>query len=260
MLPRSEVEAARRQLDELVFQQEYEASFVNFVGRIYYNFLQGNNCKPLRYNPLAPLMICYDFNVDPGVAVILQEQRIPGEYERDRNGIQMLDRPIIGTGVIGEVWIPANSNTPAVNRKIIQDWGDHKGQVIVFGDATGGSRGTAQTEGSDWDLVRRDLSKQFGDRLFFEVDKSNPTERARVNAMNSRCKSANGEIRFAVDPRQAPHLVTDLEGVRALEGGSGEIDKKHDPMLTHISDAVGYYVAKRFPVADRSAIIRPLHM
>jgi hypothetical protein len=41
--------------------------------------------------------------------------------------------------------------------------------------------------------------------------------------------------------------------VRLLDGGSGEIDKKHDPKLTHLTDAVGYYVAKRFPVRRDAA-------
>jgi hypothetical protein len=33
-----------------------------------------------------------------------------------------------------------------------------------------------------------------------------------------------------------------------LAGGSGEIDKKRDPELTHMSDALGYFVHARHPV------------
>lgn len=51
-----------------------------------------------------------------------------------------------------------------------------------------------------------------------------------------------------VDPQHAPQTVKDFEGVRLLEGGSGEIDKKHDPKLTHVTDAIGYYVARAYPV------------
>ena len=49
-------------------------------------------------------------------------------------------------------------------------------------------------------------------------------------------------------PYLAPNLHKDLEGVRVLEGGSGQIDKKNDPKLTHCSDAFGYYVVAEFPV------------
>ena len=51
-------------------------------------------------------------------------------------------------------------------------------------------------------------------------------------------------------------MVKDIEGVRVLEGGSGEIDKKSDPKLTHLSDALGYYVVKKHPVAGARSIIR----
>jgi hypothetical protein len=47
-------------------------------------------------------------------------------------------------------------------------------------------------------------------------------ERVRLNAVNSRLKSAAGDIRLMVDPVKAPHVVKDFEGVRLLEGGSGE--------------------------------------
>jgi hypothetical protein len=57
-----------------------------------------------------------------------------------------------------------------------------------------------------------------------------------------------------VDPARAPHVIKDLEGVRLLTGGAGEIDKKADPMLSHISDALGYLIAKEFPVAEPGRI------
>lgn len=244
ILPAKEIAAAKRDLDPLTYDQEYEASFVNFVGRVYYQFTDANKARLRdRYNPSQPLIVCLDFNVAPGVAAIAQELPFP-------NGL-------IGTAVIGEVWIENNSNTPAVCRKILSDWRDHEAGVQVYGDATGGARGTAKVEGSDWDLARKVLTggdsaqglKGFGDRVSLYVPNSNPAERARVNAMNSRTCSIDGTIRMMVDPSTAPHVVRDLEGVRTLDGGSGEIDKKIDPKLTHISDALGYYVNYRFPVS-----------
>ncbi len=240
ILPPEEIESARKDLDDLTFQQEYEASFVNFVGRAYYTYLEAVHGTRLRqnYNPKAPLCFWLDFNVAPGVAGVSQEMKLPVGN--------------VGTGVIGEVWIENNSSTPAVCRKLIQDWGKHEGRVMVYGDATGGARGTAQTEGSDWDLARRILRKHFGSRrVFFRVKDSNPTERARVNAVNSRLKSQDGTVRLMVDLAHAPHVATDLEGVRTLKGGAGEIDKAADPMLTHISDALGYFVDREFPVRDK---------
>jgi hypothetical protein len=255
ILPAAEIESARRDLDELTFAQEYEASFVNFEGRAYYAFSDANKIavRPL-YDPRQPLVICLDFNVAPGVAAVAQEMalRVGGML---KVGAQV-------TAVIGEVWIENNSNTPAVCRRLLTDWGRHEGRVEVYGDATGGARGTAQVEGSDWDLARKVLRdgdpsqgiKGFGPRVQFHVKPANPAERARVNAVNSRTRTAAGELRLLVDPAAAPHVVRDLEGVRTLKGGSGEIDKKADPKLTHISDALGYYLDFRFPVAPAPAV------
>jgi hypothetical protein len=237
-LPAVEVEAARRELDARTFQQEYEASFVNFAGRAYYVFeVDVHAAQVLRpqYQPEAPLGLCFDFNVSPGVAVVVQE------------GPR-------GTMALGEVHIPRNSNTPAVCRRLVADWGKHPGPVRLHGDATGGARGTAQVAGSDWELIERELRPVFGGRLTSRVPRANPGERARINAVNTRLQSGDGTVRLWVDPHACPNLVRDLEGVRVLEGGSGQIDKKADPKLSHLSDALGYYIAAEFPIdGDRAA-------
>ncbi len=258
VLPASEIEAARRQLDPLVFAQEYEASFINFEGRAYYPFSRLTHCAPLKWDKRRPLVLCFDFNVDPGICAVLQEQQLPGQFERGPEGVPLINRPIWGTGVLGEVWIPRNSNTPAVCRKIIEDWGDHEGAVLCYGDATGGARGSAKVQGSDWDLIKATLIAHFGDRLAFHVPAANPPERSRVNAVNSRLKSASGDIRLMVDANKAPHVVKDLEGVITLSGGSGELDKKINKLLTHISDALGYYVVKEFPISNNRMQRAPL--
>lgn len=239
ILAPEEVEAARLDLDPLTFSQEYEASFVNFEGRAYYAFDDKTNVERVynSYDARRDIAVCFDFNVEPGVAVVCQEMRF-------RDGT-------VGTGVIGEVHIPRNSNTPAVCRKLVNDWRGHQGLVNVYGDATGGSRGTAKVGGSDWDIVRRDLSAAFGQRLVMKVPPANPPERARLNAMNTRLMTTSGHFRLRVDPVGAPNVIKDLEGVRLLMGGSGEVDKAADRRLSHISDALGYYVVKEFPVQVR---------
>ncbi len=112
--------------------------------------------------------------------------------------------------------------------------------------------------GSDWDLIKATLRPHFGDRLYFKVPSANPPERSRVNAMNSRLSSATGEIRLMVAQGRCPRLVKDLEGVTTLKGGSGEIDKKANKELTHISDALGYYVVCEFPIHNTKMQKAPL--
>lgn len=243
ILSPKEIESAKRDLDELTYQQEYEGSFVNFSGRAYYNFNEKTNCAKLFYNPDKPISFCFDFNVDPGVAVVTQEQ----QFVDPKTG-----EPVPGyfcTGVIGEVYIPKNSNTVVVCNKLIADWKYHKSDILVYGDATGGNRGSAKVQGSDWDLVRATLSPVFN-RLYFKIPRKNPSPRARINAMNSRIKTISGDIRLQVDPAKAPYTVKDFEGVSLLKGGSGEIDKS-DLKLTHLTDALGYKIIMDFPVSGK---------
>ena len=243
ILPPSEIASAKRELDPLTFSQEYEGSFVNFEGRAYYPFIRDTHANEVcHYDPRLPLVFCFDFNVSPGVAAVCQEQMYMGKAPNVD-----LEKPI--TMVIGEVCIPHNSNTPAVCRKLIQDWKHHEGLVYLYGDATGGARGSSAVRGSDWALVEQELRPVFGGRIRDRVAKGNPKERERINAVNSRLRSADRTVRCLLDSHRTEYLQLDLEGVTLLEGGSGEIDKKLHDELTHISDAFGYYVEKKHPVA-----------
>ncbi len=233
---------AKRDLDELTYQQEYEGSFISFYGRAYYNFTEDNNCAKLTYNPDRPISFTFDFNVDPGTANVIQEQNCVDP----KTNVPLVNK--YASGVIGEVYIPRNSNTIRVCNKLIQDWKDHNNYIFIYGDTTGGSRGSAKVRGSDWDLVKATLLPVFGDRLIWRVPRRNPLERSRINAMNSRCMSLAGDVKLQVDPKRCPQTVRDFEGVGLLVGGSGEIDKKKDLSLSHLTDGIGYYINKEFPI------------
>jgi hypothetical protein len=67
--------------------------------------------------------------------------------------------------------------------------------------------------------------------------------------MNSRLKNTLGEVHLKVDPHKAPNVIKDFEGTSLIEG-TGELDKS-DLTFTHLTDAIGYYIEKRFPVKER---------
>ncbi len=243
ILDPDEIKSARSLLDPITYLQEYEAQFVSFQGAAYYQFSEENVKYPLQYQPHKPLIICFDFNVSPGVAVIAQE--FEGNYQY--NGDSLVGPPF--TGIIGEVYIRDNSTTPRVCNKIVDKYGNHKERVVCYGDSTGGARGTAKVSGSDWDLVEKILRPVFGHNFRLNVPRANPRERVRINAVNSRLQSVDKHIRLRLDQKSTPNLIRDLEGVR-LKDETGEIDKS-DLKLTHLTDALGYYVAREFPTIER---------
>jgi hypothetical protein len=56
------------------------------------------------------------------------------------------------------------------------------------------------------------------------------------------------ESHLMIDGDKAPNVIKDFEGVRILEGSAGEIDKKTDKRITHLTDGIGYYIAYKYPV------------
>jgi hypothetical protein len=239
ILPEDEIRQAKKDLDKLTYEQEYEGSFVSFTGRAYYSFTEPTHVGKYKqyYRKHRPIIFTFDFNESPGTAGVIQE------FKRS---------DIIGktlTGVIGEVYIPQNSNTIKICEKLIQDWGDHQGEIYCYGDSTGGAKGSAKVKGSDWDLVKTTLYPHFGNQLRFRVPKGNPRERVRVNSVNSRLLNIFGDVFLVVD-HTCKYMIKDFEGVRVIAGGTGEIDKKKDPKLSHLSDGVGYYIAKEFPILE----------
>jgi hypothetical protein len=246
-----EAEAARNDLDLLTYLQEYEGAFVTFAGRAYYAF--GDHCKgPARYDPSLPLVLCFDFNRNPGVAVAAQEQAQPAwlaARQPEASDVSTV------TAAVWECYIEPDSNTDRVCERIAAAWGDvHTGEVLLHGDPAGGARTAQAVEGSDWDIIENRLRPVFGHRLRHRYADAHPRVRVRVNAMNTRFKAADGTIRFAVDPSTCPMLVRDLEGVTCDD--AGEVEKVQGGPLTHLSDALGYYVAETHPCAGRRELTR----
>jgi len=98
------------------------------------------------------------------------------------------------------------------------------------------------------------MNATFGDRVNECWPRSHPAVRARVNALNTRLRTAGGLISMLIHPR-CRHLQMDLEGV-TLVPGTGDIDKKSDLELTHLSDGLGYYVEERWPIGGRGEVIQ----
>ena len=108
--------------------------------------------------------------------------------------------------------------------------------AVVYPDASGNARKSSSTK-SDHQILR-DAGFQVIAR------RKQPPVRDRVNAVNSRFKSASGEVRMTIDTTKCKELTADLERV---QWKGGDIDKSDDER-THASDGMGYAVEYLFPV------------
>jgi hypothetical protein len=237
-----EAEKARGDVDALTFSQEYEGAFVSFQGKAYYAFDPEFNCPPedkrAIYNPSYPLIFCHDFNRVPGTCVIAQELPAPDWLKKINQG---KDRDLVTT-YIDEVFFRQDSNTEKVCDELIRRWRKHTGTVNIHGDASGGAKVSSGVDGSDWDIVRAKLKPHFNIRECWP--RGNPPVRTRINAMNTRLRSADGYVSCIIDTKGCPMLIRDFESVTCNDAGDLE---KSEALLTHISDGASYYVAEEFP-------------
>lgn len=236
-----ELTSAARELDAKLFRQEFEASFENLTtGQAYYAFSSLENVARCEYRPAETLIWSLDFNVNPMCSVLVQ---------CSGGRVEVLDEMIL-----------ENANTVMACDAFFEktrEWQKRLGgamRVEVFGDASGHQRRTSGTA-TDWSLIREFFAARKG--LFtasISAGTSNPGVRDRIGLVNGRLCSASGERGLVVDPR-CKELIRDLQRVRWKADGFGqptsELDKT-DRMRTHVSDALGYYVAQRF--ARRGAI------
>ena len=236
-VPLQEVEAARRELDEKTFRQEFEASFeALFEGAAYYAFDRNGNVKALEFDRRQQLCWSLDFNVNPMCSVLAQ----------------VVD---VRVHVLEEMILP-DSNTREACEELLaragRYWQGGYGvaplNITVYGDASGEQRNSA-ADRTDWQIVRQFFGRHSDRfRAQFKVPSSNPTVKGRITAVNSLLRNHAGERRLLIDPR-CKELATDLERVSWKRDPNGntlaQLDKS-DPKRTHASDALGYLVDKEF--------------
>ena len=236
----AEIEAARADLDEKVFRQEYEASFESlYAGRAYYAFSRTDNVHPVAFDPRYPLCWALDFNIDPMCTVLCQ--MVGGDVR-----------------VLGEIVLP-NSNTWAaceVFRERVQPYLDAaRGNQIgivpitvrVYGDPAGTQRKTSADK-TDWRIVKDYFAGWRELPMENNVASAHPRVKARVNAVNAMLRNAHGVSRLVIDP-SCKELIADMDQVAWKTDAAGnavsELDKSNTKR-THVSDALGYLIEKEF--------------
>jgi hypothetical protein len=232
-----ELESAAQQLDERTYRQEFEAKFETLgVGRAYYPFDRAHHVHDFRFNPHLQLSWALDFNMNPLCSVLAQVQE---------NG---------GVAVLEELILPDSNTTAACEEFLSRTEKWFSGTplaVCVYGDSTGEQRRTSASR-TDWQIVK-DFFGRYPERFHatFRIPSANPPVKDRVNCVNARLRNHAGQYRVLVNP-SCKALIKDFEQVCWKSDPHGnslvELDKS-DPMRTHVSDALGYLVARVFPMS-----------
>ena len=210
-----EIEAARRDMGEREFLQEYEAQFIDYSGVIFYAFSEDNMKPAPLLDSTTPIYCGIDFNVDPMSCII-----------------STVDKDVIH--IIDEIEI-YGSNTLEMVKEIKQRYGNRA--TYMYPDASGAKRSTNSPGMSDHIIMSNNGFK-------LRVGKSNPPVLEAIASVNSRLKTSNGETKLYIDPkckklRESLIKHTFKEGTRQPDKSSG---------YDHITDCLRYLVHGLFPL------------
>lgn len=217
----SEVEAARRDMDPILYAQEYEASFETGGNRACWNFDRARNVKTLdNLPPPGATWFGLDFNVEPMVAHVLGKTGAESAH------------------VFDEIVIPMGAHTQMM-AKILRERYSHV--PCIYPDPSGAGRRTASH------VTDHKILQEAGLRVVSR--RAAPTHIDRLNAWNRMLLDAQGVVNLTIDPK-CKMLIDDCEKTeRTPDGG---IDKrKRDP---HALDSASYGIEYQYPIRYREVI------
>ena len=218
-----EIEAAKRDLDERTFNQEYNAQFVNYQGIIYYNFDRTESVRKITDDG-SMLHIGMDFNLDPMSAVVAI---------REGSTLKIMDEIVI-----------YGSNTDEIVDEIKTRYPSR--QICVYPDPAARQRKTSAGG-------RTDLSILQNAGFAVKVRDKHSAIRDRINSVNARLKSADGQRHLMIDPK-CKQVIKSLERQTYKEGTS-QPDK--DSGFDHMNDALGYLIDFLYPIKRQYDIPQP---
>lgn len=211
----AEIEAARRDLDERTFRQEFLATFETYAGRIYYSFDRLLNVITPYQADTSVIYTGWDFNIDPMSVVIAVKQ---GD----------------NLNVIDEIRM-YSSNTQEAVEEIRSRF--PKSKIWAYPDPAARQRKTSAGGATDITILQNA-------GFVVKSPNSHTPIRDRINAVNSRLCDSKG-IRKLFISKQCKYTIEGLER-HTYKQGTTQPDK--DSGYDHMMDALGYMIDYLYPV------------
>jgi hypothetical protein len=217
-VPKEEVEAARAQLDERTFRQEFEASFENLSGLVAISFGDSNITQEAKDISVAPLLLGVDFNVDPmsGICAVKKDDTL---Y------------------VFDEIIMTGGATTWDFAEEVQRRYGVDR-RIIACPDPTGAARKTSGVGSTDHTILRRSGFNVSSPRAPWKI-------RDKVTAVNTALLDASGARRTFIHPR-CKELIKSLRTL-TYTPNTGLPNKNLG--VDHAFDAFGYLCLQQFNLA-----------
>ena len=225
MVTKEELEQAKLDLDIRTFRQEFEGTFENYAGSVYYNFHPVESVVEKQIDWKKPLHIGMDFNVDPMSACVAQ-------IEKDK--VYFLDEVII-----------YSSNTDEMCQEIHDRYGT-KIPIFIYPDPAARQRKTSAGGRTDLSILQNAGFK-------VKVKHRHPAIRDRVNAVNSKLKDSKGQRHIFIS-NSCKTLIKGLQ--RQIYKENTNIPDKESG-YDHMNDALGYLIDFIKPLTSQAHYAPP---
>jgi hypothetical protein len=210
-----EIEAARRDLDERTFRQEFLGTFETYAGRIYYSFERKDNVLTIKEPDISVLHIGIDFNIDPMSAVIAVQIR---------DNLYVIDEIRMFSSNTQELVAEINARYP-------------KSRIWAYPDPASRQRKTSAGGATDLTILQNA-------NWVVKCPSSHTPVRDRINAVNSRLCDSTGIRHLFIQP----NCKYTIEGLERQTYKEGTTQPDKDSGYDHQMDALGYMVDYIFPV------------
>ena len=217
-VPADEVQAARAQLDERTFRQEFEASFENLTGLVAVSFSDENISQKAKDISVAPILLGVDFNVDPMSAVCAV---------KDSDTLYVFD----------EITLTGGATTWDFAEEVTRRYGVER-RIVACPDPTGGARKTSGVGATDHSILRRSGFNVSSPRAPCKI-------RDKITAVNTALLDASGDRRTYIHPR-CKELIKSL---RTLTYAPNTGLPNKNLGVDHAFDAFGYLCLQQFNLA-----------
>ncbi|MDR1168847.1 MAG: phage terminase large subunit [Heliobacteriaceae bacterium] len=221
-----------------IYDEQYYKIFVLAQNAEYNNGLvikdfTDENVKDITYCPEMDLHISCDFNVDP-MCWVLAHKTEGKVFYFDEIAME-------------------NTTTSKACDEFCSRYPNHKGRIIINGDASGDNR-SCTSEYTNYVIIKKKLLL-YGYETEIRIKAFNPPIKNRIMAFNAKVRSADGEVCLYVD-KKCEKLLYNIYNLKYREGSS-KIDipsyrqiKQSGELkfLSHPIDAASYLVDFYWPI------------
>ena len=229
------VESLKEIYDPEYYRINVLGEFGDYTSGLVVKGFSNDNIQTMHYQPDEDLHISCDFNVGAMMWVLAHKT---------------FDKVFFFDEVVLE-----DVTTEDTIQEVIKRYPNHKGKIIINGDAAGRFRST-QSEVDNYVIMRNALRRHYpNNQIHLAVRPCNPPVKRRIAGFNAMVKDYNGKRRILID-KKCKWLLYNVYNLKYKTGTDiidlpshqSIRDNNDQKFLMHIFDAASYLVEYYFPL------------